>query len=105
MIAVLQRLQTCHIDLIAALDANDVEAILASVADFRRTIDEMKAIGAWHENDEAVDLVRNIAKLSEAARLRVNILTDINQQRIAALAAARGAPRVPLYASNAALVA
>lgn len=86
----LRRLEACHVDMIDALDSNDVEAILACVQEFRETVDEVRAIGGWRETPEVAELVTSIFRLSEAARVRVNFLTDVNQRRIEALAAARG---------------
>lgn len=86
----LQRLKDCHVALIAALDAQDIDAIESAVVAFRDVVEEVRAAGGWRDNVEVAEEVAQIAALSEAARIRVNFLTDVNQQRIAALAAVRG---------------
>lgn len=86
----LQRLKDCHVALIAALDAQDIDAIESAVVAFRDVVEEVRAAGGWRDNVEVAEEVAQIAALSEAARIRVNFLTDVNQQRIATLAAIRG---------------
>ena len=86
----LQRLKDCHVALIAALDAQDIDAIEGAVVAFRDVVEEVRAAGGWRDNAEVVDQVAAIFALSEAARIRVNFLTDITQQRLETLAAVRG---------------
>lgn len=86
----LRRLEACHRALIGALDAHDVEKLEAALAQFREAVDEVRAAGGWRDHPEIIDRVVRIYQLSEAARIRVNFLTDMNRQRIEALAAVRG---------------
>lgn len=86
----LQRLKACHVALIAALDAQDIDAIESAIVEFRDVVEEVRAAGGWRDNAGIAEHVAQIAALSEAARIRVNFLTDINQQRIETLAAVRG---------------
>lgn len=86
----LQRLKDCHVALIAALDGQDIDAIESSIVEFRDVVEEVRAAGGWRDNADIVDQVATILSLSEAARIRVNFLTDINQQRIELLSMARG---------------
>ena len=95
MIGPLNRLEACHVALIAALDRDDVMGIHATIGEFEGALDAVRAAGAWCDRPEILDLVQRIYNLSEAARIRVNFLTDLNQRRIEALATARGRP-VPL---------
>lgn len=88
--ASLERLEASHNALIGALDSRDIEALERSIGDFRNAVDEVRAAGGWRDNPEVVDKVLEIASLSEAARVRVNFLTDSVRQRIEALAAVRG---------------
>ena len=97
MSAPLQRLEACHHALIDALDAQDIDALESSIDDFRTALDEARAQGAWREQPGVIESAARIHALSEAARIRVNFLTDLNQQRIDALAAARGRDNVVIY--------
>jgi hypothetical protein len=90
MSASLQRLEACHHALIDALDSQDVDALESSIDAFRAALDDVRAQGAWRDEAGVLDSVARIYALSEAARIRVNFLTDLNQQRLDALAAARG---------------
>ena len=95
--ASLLRLEACHHALIDALDAQDVDALEESIDAFRAALDDVRAEGAWREQPNVIDVVSRIHALSESARVRVNFLTDLNQQRLDALAAARGRDNVVVY--------
>lgn len=95
--ALLQRLEDCHHALIDALDAQDVDALEESIDAFRAALEDVRAVGAWRDQSGVIDAVTRIHALSEAARIRVNFLTDLNQRRIDALAAARGRDNVVVY--------
>ena len=88
--AALERLEEAHMDLIVALDANDVESIERRVEELRTAISAVRATGGWRETPELKERAKRIAKLGEAARVRVNFLTDMTRQRLQMLAAARG---------------
>jgi hypothetical protein len=90
----LGRLQAAHEDLIAALDGQDVDAIEAGVEALRLAIADLRGQGGWRETPGLKDRARHIARLGEAARVRVNFLTDLTRQRLELLAAARGAGSV-----------
>ncbi len=95
--ASLQRLEDCHHALIDALDAQDIDGLEEAIEAFRMALDDVRSRGAWREQPGVMDSVARIHALSEAARIRVNFLTDLNQQRIDALAAARGRENVVVY--------
>jgi hypothetical protein len=95
--APLQRLEACHHALIDALDAQDVDGLESSIEAFRSALDDVRAQGAWRDQPGVIESITRIHSLSEAARIRVNFLTDLNQQRIDALAAARGRDNVVVY--------
>ena len=86
----LSRLEACHVALIAALDIYDVIAIEVAVYSLGKALVAVSGAGAWRDRPEILNLVQRICELSEAARIRVNFLTDLNLRRIEALAAARG---------------
>jgi hypothetical protein len=89
-VTALDRLEEAHRDLIGALDAQDVESIERRVEELRTAISAVRAMGGWRETPELKDRTRRISQLGEAARVRVNFLTDMTRQRLQMLAAARG---------------
>lgn len=86
----LDRLRSRNVALIAALDSDDLEPLEQAIDDFERALDGVRAAGSWREEPGLVDLVLSVKALTEAARIRVNFLTDMNQRRMDALAEARG---------------
>lgn len=86
----LSRLQTAHEDLIAALDGNDVETIEHRLEQLRDAIVDVRAAGGWRDIPQLKERAKLIAQLGEAARVRVNFLTDLTAQRLHMLATARG---------------
>jgi hypothetical protein len=98
--SLLAPLETAHEKLIEALDANDVDAIERQVEKLRLAIAQVRAHGAWHEGNDLKDCARRIVQLGEAARQRVNFLTDINRQRLHLLSAARGEPHLTVYSQS-----
>lgn len=94
----LGRLETAHENLIAALDANDVDQIENRVDALRSAISDVRAQGGWRDLPELKSRARRIASLGEAARIRVNFLTDLNNQRLQLLSAARGEALGAAYA-------
>ena len=89
-LAALDRLEACHEQLIGALDGHDLEAVEAGVARLRDAVAEVRAAGGWHDNPEIRQRAERVARLVEAARVRVNFLTDLNRGRIEALESVRG---------------
>lgn len=89
-LASLDRLEICQETLIQALDANDVEAVEGAVANLHDAVNEVKAAGGWRDQTAVRVRARRVLALIEAARIRVNFLTDQNRQRIEQLAALRG---------------
>ena len=86
----LLRLQEAHEHLISALDANDVESIEARLEQLRSAIAVVKSTGGWRECAQAKERAQYIRALGEAARVRVNFLTDRTAQRLQMLASVRG---------------
>ena len=89
-LATLDRLEACQETLIRALDDNDVEAVEGAVANLHDAVYEVKAAGGWRDIEAVKTRAARVLALIEAARIRVNFLTDQNRQRIEALAALRG---------------
>lgn len=86
----LSQVSSCQEALIGALDANDLAGIEAAVA----SLDA--AVGALRRSDRPADqiLLREALPeamaLNQAARIRVNFLTDNVRRRLDGLAAIRG---------------
>jgi hypothetical protein len=96
----LDHLEACHEALIRALDGNDIEAVETSIAEMRFAVEEVRAAGGWHDTPAVKSRAERIAALAEAARIRVNFLTDLTQHRIETLAAARGRIGAAAYGPN-----
>ena len=88
--ALLDRLQADHAALIAALDADDIERIEGATEALTASVEQLRAQAAWQTTPEIEAQARQIWSMSEAARVRVNLLTDLNQQRIEVLASLKG---------------
>lgn len=94
----LERLINIVSDLIEALDGSDPAAIEATVTEFRAVLDLLKQPGAWHATPETIAQLTRALSLADAARARVNFLTDRTNRRLDLLAAATGADRAsPAY--------
>ena len=86
----LARLRAAHEGLIGALDGNDVESIEAKLEELRTAISEVRSMGGWRESPDLKARARRISQLGEAARVRVNFLTDLTRQRLDMLSSVRG---------------
>ena len=86
----LRRLEEAHANLISALDADEVDAIELRIEQLRSAIAAVKSAGGWRECAEAKEQAQRIRSLGEAARIRVNFLTDRTAQRLQMLASVRG---------------
>jgi hypothetical protein len=89
-LAFLKRLRGDHVSLIAALDCDDAAAIEAAAEALNRTVYEARGQALWSEEPGAAALAREVCRMSEAARIRVNLLTDLNERRLQALAGLQG---------------
>ncbi|MGZ8281510.1 MAG: hypothetical protein ACXWUN_01000 [Allosphingosinicella sp.] len=93
----LEAMKEAHLALIAALDANDIAAIEAAVATFSVSVQNLRD-AAPPQGEDAADRARELRRLSDQARMRVNFLTDVVRRRRERLDAARGCGEVQLYA-------
>lgn len=89
-VVALDRLEACQQGLIAALDGDDIDALESSITRLSHAIGDVRAAGAWHDQPDVVQRASRIAVLAEAARVRVNFLTDRTQRRLDQLAMLRG---------------
>lgn len=86
----------CQNDLIAALDARDADAVVASTHALAAAVEELSA------NDFVVnqELLVHGMKQAEAARIRVKYLTAWNRQKIDRLAELRGQKSAIIYTAS-----
>jgi hypothetical protein len=76
--------------LIAALDADDVEAIARQTAAVDDALVRIRALSPRFVSNDAKRLSEEAMALTEAARVRVNVLVDMTARRMARLAGATG---------------
>lgn len=93
----LDRLGSGFSELIELLDGDDVERLETVIADVRQALEEVRDEGAWRDTQEVTGRIREIMPLVEAARVRVNFLTDLNRQRVDTLAHHRGRLTLSTY--------
>ena len=96
-VASLDRLELCQEALIRALDANEIEAVESAVGDLYEAVNEVRAAGAWRRDESLKARAKRVLALIEAARIRVNFLTDRNRERLEQLAALRGRVHAGVY--------
>ncbi len=95
MIDAIQLVISAQTRLIAALDERVPDNIVAATSDLAAAISLLKASQTHGVAAQAIAQLDHAARQSEAARTRVNILSDWNRQRIDRLAELRGvAPRL-----------
>ena len=76
--------------LVAALDADDVEAIGRHTAAVEQALVPVRAFSSQDLGAAARQLASEAMALTEAARVRVNVLADRTSRRITRLAVATG---------------
>jgi hypothetical protein len=76
--------------LVAALDAQDVDAIEKTLPDLTARVAEMKARGAWAPSPRLKQSLLAALQIVDGARFRLRYLADRNQQHIDMLAEAAG---------------
>jgi hypothetical protein len=91
--AVLTRLTESAEGLISALDTGGAEAVEQATQRFSTALKDVQAIGGWRGSPEIIAKLQYAMKLADAARARVNYLTDINKRRFEALCKAAGIER------------
>jgi hypothetical protein len=87
--------------LIAALDADDVDAISAQTVAVDEALVRIRALSPRFTGAEAKALVGESITLADAARIRVNVLADMTTRRLTRLATATGKGNAaPTYGRN-----
>lgn len=77
------------------LGGNDAAAIETSGHRVQAAAAGVRAIGAWHLDEETIGRLKSCVPLIESARIRVKLLSDHVGQRLSVMAD-RGAPVAPL---------
>src|SRR3546814_14534277 len=77
----LDRLGNGFSDLLDVLDSDDIARVEAVLAEVRAALEEVRAQGSWRDPHEVTGRIREIMPLVDAARVRVNFLTDVPRQR------------------------
>lgn len=91
--AVLNRLTEASEGLIRALDSGTADTVEEATRRFSEALTEVQGIGGWRGSPEIIEKLQYAMKLADAARARVNYLTDINRRRFEALCNAAGIER------------
>lgn len=99
-VTALEHLQACQEGLIAALDGHDVEALETSLTRLSQAVTVARSAGAWHDQPDVIQHAKRIQGLAEAARIRVNFLTDLTQRRLDQLSVARGRAPLAVYSRS-----
>ncbi|MEK6638123.1 MAG: hypothetical protein AABY88_08575 [Pseudomonadota bacterium] len=95
--SLINRLVDAQAALIIALDARNADEIEKTTRVLNNTLSEMKARGGWHDEGDAREQVGYALKQAEAAKMRVNYLSDWTRQRIDRIAELRGIPTNQTY--------
>ena len=88
--AVIDQMIAAQTALIAALDARDAEAIEQATAALNQAIGTMRAHDVWRDGGDVRDRVGHALKQSDAARIRINTMSEWTRQRIDGIARLRG---------------
>jgi len=96
-LVVLDRLATCHEDLIRALDGNDLLAIETATLALADAVASARADRDWAGTPAVRERLLSLAALAQAAQIRVNFLTDTIRRRVNAMAALRGTELAMTY--------
>jgi hypothetical protein len=90
MASTLEYVIRCQQRLIAALDARDAAALETATSELSDALTALRANGAVHDVER--DRVDYAMKQAQAARIRVNVLSEWTRQRIDRLAEVRSGP-------------
>jgi hypothetical protein len=95
-----ETLIACQTALLAALDAGDVAALEEATARVAAAVSAVRAQGGWGGDAHQKDRIAHALKQAEAARTRVNFLTDRTRQRIERLSEMRGQRIIQTYGNQ-----
>jgi hypothetical protein len=95
--ALIEQLITAQSTLIAALDTRDAVAIEQATQALGSSVAALRAQDAWRESGDMRERVSLALKQTDAARIRVNYLSDWTRQRIDSIAELRGGAPTQIY--------
>lgn len=98
--ALIELLITAQATLIAALDTRDAEAIEQATQALGSSIAALRKQDAWRESGGMRERVGHALKQTDAARIRVNYLSDWTRQRIDGIAELRGGAPSQVYTNS-----
>ena len=90
-LAVLDALAGAHEALIRALDGDDLAELERATAALAEAVHEVRRHDGWRGTPGLKERLLSLASLAQAARIRVNFLTDMIRRRVDAAATLRGA--------------
>ena len=76
--------------LIAALDANDIDAIEGRLPEFGESVRDLRSSGGWQKSADLSARLSQAMALADAARTRIRYLADNNRRKLDMLATAAG---------------
>ena len=94
----IEDLITAQAALIAALDTRDAAAIEATTRAVADAVGAVRAQDSWREGEGVRDRIGHALKQSDAARIRINYMSDWTRQRIDSIAELRGSVPATTYA-------
>lgn len=83
--------------LIEALDSRDADAINCATASLAEAVEQCRQMDSWHPQPEQQRQLDHALRQSDAARIRVNVLTDWTRQRIDQLHELRSGTQASTY--------
>jgi hypothetical protein len=97
--ALVEHLITAQAALIAALDMRDAAAIEAATRALADAVAAARAQDSWRENGGVRERLSHALKQTDAARIRINYLSDWTRQRIDSIAELRSGASAQTYAN------
>jgi hypothetical protein len=97
--ALIEQLITAQSTLIAALDTRDAVAIEQATQALGSSVAALRSQDAWRESGDMRERVSHALKQTDAARIRVNYLSDWTRQRIDSITELRGGAPAQTYTS------
>ena len=93
----ISKIVACQGVLIAALDMRDADAITAATAALADAIAGARAQDAWRDESGSKPSIDHALRQNDAARMRVNIMSEWTRSRAARLAELRGLASPHVY--------
>ena len=98
--AVIDQVIAAQTALIAALDARDAEAIERATAALHQAIGAMRGQDVWRDGGDVRSRIGHALKQSDAARIRINTMSEWTRQRIDGIARLRGMEPAHTYSNR-----